>query len=226
MLINKGKLIYRNIVPKKLRILVRKILKIILYNFRFLKFKIILIFAKEVKIILGAALTSQKDWISTNEEWFDISKKADWQRFFKNKKKLKRALAEHVFEHLTKSEMKTALNLIYDNLIKDGTLRIAVPDGNHPNPQYREHTGINGIGADASDHKQFITFEYLKSELENCGFKCVLREGYKSDGSLVNEKFNSELGFIIRSRNNKSFNMKYGWNFENANSSLIVDAYK
>ena len=226
MLINKGKFIYRNIVPKKLRILVRKILKILLYNFRFLKFKIILIFAKEVKIILGAALTSQKDWISTNEEWFDISKKADWQRFFKNKKILKRALAEHVFEHLTKSEMTTALKLIYDYLIKEGTLRIAVPDGNHPNPQYREHTGINGIGADASDHKQFITFEYLKSELENCGFKCVLREGYMSDGTLVNEEFTSKLGFIIRSRNNKSFNLKYGWNFENANSSLIVDAYK
>ena len=204
----------------------RKIFKIFLYNFRLLKFKAILIFAKEVNIILGAALTSQKDWISTNEEWFDISKKKDWQKLFKNKRKLKRALAEHVFEHLSKSEMRSALNLIYDYLIKEGTLRIAVPDGNHPNPIYREHTGINGKGADASDHKQFITYEYLKSELENCGFKCFLREGYMSDGTLVNEKLTSELGFVIRSRNNKSFNMKYGWDFESANSSLIVDAYK
>tara|TARA_B100000287_G_C20430920_1_gene701476 strand:+ start:119 stop:799 length:681 start_codon:yes stop_codon:yes gene_type:complete len=226
MLINKGKSIYRKIFPKRLRILIRKIFKIFLYNFRLLKFKVILIFAKEVNIILGAALTSQKDWISTNEEWFDITKKKDWQKLFKNKRKLKRALAEHVFEHLSESEMKSALNLIYYYLIKDGTLRIAVPDGNHPNPIYREHTGINGKGADASDHKQFITYEYLKSELENCGFKCILREGYMSDGTLVNEKLTSELGFIIRSRNNKSFNMKYGWDFESANSSLIVDAYK
>ncbi len=226
MLLNKGKLIYRKIFPKRFRIFIRKIFKIFLYNFRLLKFKIILVFAKEVKIILGAALTSQKDWISTNEEWLDISNKEDWHRLFKNKKKLKRALAEHVFEHLSKSEMKSALGLIYFYLIKDGTLRIAVPDGNHPNPIYRKHTGINGIGADASDHKQFITYEYLKSVLEKCGFKCVLREGYLSDGRLVNEKLTSELGFIMRSRNNKLLNMKYGWNFEDANSSLIVDAYK
>ena len=226
MIKNKGKLIYRKIFPKRFRILNRKILKIFLYKFRFLKLRVILIFAKEVKIILGAALTSQKNWVSTNEEWFDISKKKDWERLFKNKRKMKRALAEHVFEHLSELEMKSALNLIHEYLIKDGTLRIAVPDGNHPNPIYRKHTGINGIGADASDHKQFITYEYLKSELEKCGFKCFLREGYMADGKLVNEKLTSELGFVIRSRNNKSFNTKYGWNFENANSSLIVDAYK
>ena len=122
--------------------------------------------------------------------------------------------------------MKSTLNLIHDYLIEGGTLRIAVPDGNHPNPIYKEHAGINGKGADASDHKQFITYEQLKSELENCGFKCILREGYFSDGSLVNEKINSELGYIIRSRNNKSFSRKYGWDFENANLSLIEDQYK
>ena len=59
--------------------------------------------------------------------------------------------------------------------------------GANLNPEYIKHTGINGIGPDASDHKQFIKFEYLKSELEKVGFKCFIREGYTSNGELVNE---------------------------------------
>ena len=226
MFINKVKLIYKKIISKRLRVLIRKIFKIFLYSFRFIKLKFILLFSKEVKLILGAALTSQKNWISTNEEWFDISKKKHWERLFKNKIKLKRAIAEHVFEHLTKEEMKSAFNLVYIHLIKNGTLRIAVPDGNHPDPIYRQHTGIGGLGADASDHKQFITYEYLKSELENCGFTCFLREGYRADGILISEKIPPELGFVIRSRKNNSLAIKNGWDFDDSNSSLIVDAYK
>ena len=45
-------------------------------------------------------------------------------------------------------------------MIDGGSLRIAVPDGNNPNKEYRDNCGINGFGADASDHKQFITFEF------------------------------------------------------------------
>ena len=173
-------------------------MKILLYNFRFLKFKIILIFANEVKIILGAALTSQKNWISTNEEWFDISKKADWQRFFKNKKKLKRALAEHVFEHLAEREMEKALFLIHKYLKKKGTLRIAVPDGNHPDSDYRKNTGIKGIGPDASDHKQFIKYEFIKEVLERKGYSCNLIEGFLFDGRLIRNKINNDFGYINR----------------------------
>ena len=124
--------------------------------------------------------------------------------------RIKRAVAEHVFEHLTKDEMRTSLNLVYRYLILGGALRI-VPDGNNPNKEYRDHAGINGIGADASDHKQFITYEFLKSELENCGFKCFLREGYKSNQELLNDPLPEELGNIIRSRSNsKNTHSKQG----------------
>ena len=68
---------------------------------------------KKVKLILGAALTNQEGWLSTNEEWLDISNKLHWKRLFKGRKLLKRAIAEHVFEHLTKEQMKNAFQLIY-----------------------------------------------------------------------------------------------------------------
>ena len=188
MLINKLKYLYRKILSRDIRTKFRKYFKFILYNLRFLKLKLLLTYSTEVKLILGAALTSNKSWISTNEEWFDITNSHHWDRLFHKKKLIKRALAEHVFEHLTKEEMAIAFEFIYKHLTSKGTLRIAVPDGNNPNPEYIKNTGINGIGADASDHKQFIKYEYLKYELEKVGFKCFIREGYKSNGVLVNEK--------------------------------------
>ena len=226
MIINKVKILYRKILSKDIRIKFRKIFKFILYNFRFLKLKIVLAFSSEVNLILGAALTSNKNWISTNEEWFDITKSHHWERLFNKKILIKRALAEHVFEHLTEEEMRIALKFIYDHLVIKGSLRIAVPDGNNPNPEYRRNTGINGLGADASDHKQFIKFEFLKKELEKVGFECFLREGYKSNGELISQKLCPELGYVIRSRNNLFESKKDGWDFIDANSSLIVDAYK
>ena len=68
--------------------------------------------------------------------------------------------------------MDKAIILIHKHLIKNGNLRIAVPDGNNPNSDYLKNVGINGIGADASDHKQLITYEFLKDFLEKRNFKC------------------------------------------------------
>lgn len=177
-------------------------------------------------MILGAALTSQKGWHSTNEEWLDISNEIHWKRLFSKKNNLIRVVAEHVLEHLTSEDMEKALDLIFIYLRKNGTLRIAVPDGNNPDPEYKINTGINGIGADASDHKQFITYEFIKDVLEKVGFKCYIREGFLSNGQLINDLISNELGFIKRSRSNIALNNKKVWNFKDANTSLIIDAYK
>lgn len=221
--------IYRKKTPKRQKIFFKKIFKFLYYKFRFIKLKIYLNLSnKNVNLILGAALTKQKGWFSTNEEWFNIVKQSHWERLFNSRKKrVKRVLAEHVFEHLTLDEMRNALNLIYKNMVYGGSLRIAVPDGNNPNEEYRNHCGINGIGADASDHKQFITYELLSNEVEKIGFKCHLKEGYLKNKKLISTPINRNLGAVIRSRSNKSISqLKYGWGFAEANSSLIVDCIK
>ena len=123
--------------------------------------------------------------------------------------------------------MRNAINLIYNNIFYEGSLRIDVPVWNNPNQEYRNHCGINGIGADASDHKQFITFELLKDEVEKIGFKCHLIEGYLKNKKLIATPFNPELGEVIRSRSNQSIiHPKEGWGFVDSNSSLIVDCLK
>ncbi len=225
--------LYRCYLSKEKRIFVKKLFKFFFYKYRFIKLKIFLNLSnKNVNLILGAALTKQKGWFSTNQEWFDIVQKSDWDRLFNSnkslsRKRVKRVLAEHVFEHLTLDEMRNAINLIYKNMVYEGSLRIAVPDGNNPNQEYRNHCGINGIGADASDHKQFITFELLRDEVEKIGFKCHLIEGYLKNRKLISTPFNRELGNVIRSRSNEIIIYpKEGWDFVDANSSLIVDCFK
>jgi len=220
---------YRKLIPNFVRRLNRKVLKRIVYLFRFYYLRVSLISKKNVKIILGAALTSQEGWFSTNEQWLDITNSQHWERIFNGKSKIECAIAEHVFEHLTKKEMRIALQQIHNHLVHGGNLRIAVPDGNHPDPIYRKYTGINGIGADASDHKQFIKFEFLKHELEKIGFSVNLVEGYDNLGNLKINKINKEFGKVIRSRfnvRNDTSKNNFGWDFPDSNSSLIVDAQK
>ena len=218
---------YRTLFSIRVRLLVKNIFKFFYYWFRFFKIKTYLFFSEDtVNIILGAALTNQKGWFSTNEEWLDISKAEHWNRLFNSKKRVKRVLAEHVFEHLTIDEMRNTLRVIFVNMVNGGSLRIAVPDGNNPNSEYRKHCGINGIGADASDHKQFLTYELLSKEVERTGFHHNLIEGYLENKELVLKKFNNNLGRVIRSRSNKNIRPKDGWDFPDANSSLIVDCIK
>ncbi len=220
--------LYRHIFPKDLRIFFRKLIKFFYYKFRFINLKLNLIFTKKyVNLIIGAALTKQKGWFSTNEEWLDIARENHWNRLFNSKKRVKKILAEHVFEHLTLQEMRSALKLIYENMILGGSLRVAVPDGNNPNLEYRKNCGINGIGADAADHKQFITFELFRKEALKVGFEVKLIEGYKKNKQLICEEFDYDLGYVIRSRRNiKNIFSKEGWNFPDANTSLIVDCFK
>lgn len=220
--------LYRCFFSKRQKLIIKKFVKFIYYKYRFIKLKIYLIISNDfVNLIIGAALTKQKGWFSTNEDWLDITKKEHWDRLFNSKVRVKRVLAEHVFEHLTVDEMRVSLNLIYENMIEGGSLRIAVPDGNNPNQEYIDNCGINGIGADALDHKQFLTYEFLSNEVKKVGFKISLIEGYLRNKKLVSKKPNKDLGLVMRSRSNKKFqNSKEGWNFVDSNTSLILDCFK
>jgi len=176
--------------------------------------------AVPMKIIIGAAETSQLDWYSTNEQWLDITNTNHWKRLFHGRRLLTHVLAEHVFEHLTSEGAAKALNHIADHLISGGRVRIAVPDGYHPDEEYRRHVDIGGIGADALDHKQFFNADSLTDIFTNSGFEVELIEGYDKAGTLICRSWRKEDGFVQRSRQNVSHN---DWGFIDANTSLIID---
>ena len=94
------------------------------------------------------------------------------------------------------------------------------------NQDIENNCGIDGIGADASVHKQFLTYELLSSEVERTGFHHNLIEGYLENKELVSKIPNKNLGRVIRSRSNSINLSKKGWDFYDSNTSLIIDCFK
>lgn len=176
-----------------------------------------------LKIIVGAAETYQPGWYSTNEQWLDITQQKDWDNIFKNQPCLTHIVAEHVFEHLTTTEAAQALRHMHQYLLPGGRVRIAVPDGNNPDPEYIRHVGINGIGDDAADHKQLLTTKTLSKLIQDAGFTAQHIEGYDKNGQLIQTPYDIKDGFIMRSRANDNHTP---WTFPDANTSLIVDGVK
>lgn len=215
----------KKLLKMKIKNSIHILYKYILYKFRYILLKYSVFKNNELKIILGAATTYQKGWLSTNEQWFDIRYENNWKKLFKKKELISNLLAEHVFEHLTYVELDNTLSHANCYLKKGGKLRIAVPDGYNPSEEYIKNVNINGIGADAQDHKQLLNFDILNKLLIRNNFSCNILEGYKNN-ELIQNKFNDFDGFIIRTRKRKNINLDPDWFFEDSGTSLIVDAIK
>lgn len=214
-------------LPTGLKKPVRKGLKFIRYTYRRALITIPVMRSEPIKIILGAAETSQDGWYSTNEQWLDITRADHWENIFRGKKILTNMVAEHVFEHLTYEECQRTLKNIANHMEKGGRIRIAVPDGYNPSPEYLRHVGIAGIGDDAADHKQLLNVDILTGLLKEAGFTPAHLEGYTKSGELVQKTPPREEGFIWRSRSNHAAQDNHKpWSFPDAQTSLIVDGVK
>ena len=211
-------------VPRGLRRIIRHMQKAVVYFSRRQAIRIPVASSTPIKIIIGAAMTYQDGWYSTNEQWLNIAREGHWQRVFQGKALLTHVLAEHVFEHLTPDETRQALRLVAQHMHPGGHIRIAVPDGYHPDPAYLLHVGISGIGADAEDHKQLLNCDLLIKYLREAGFAPELKEGYCRSGKLVQQPLSAEVGLVIRSRSNaRTMAGCDGWDFLDAETSLVVD---
>lgn len=208
---------------KKPVIALRKSLR---YGLRHRRFKQAARNDDNLRIIVGAAETFQKNWYSTNQQWLDITQPSDWHKLFKGRSPLTHVVAEHVFEHLTPEGAAVALQQCYQHLKPGGRVRIAVPDGFHPDPTYLKHVGIKGIGPDAADHKQLYSVTSLSQQLQAAGFQAQHVEGYDASGTLVQNLVDDDNGFIKRSRQNRDEVDRLGWDFVDASTSLIVDGIK
>ena len=103
-----------------------------------------------------------------------------------------------------------------------GTLRIAVPDGYHPDKDYIDWVKVGGNGFGADDHKILYNYYIMKTKLEKVGFKVELLEYWDENGVFHFTDWSSEAGFIRRSKNNDERNQSGKLKY----TSLIVDAIK
>lgn len=136
--------------------------------------------------------------------------------------KVKRILAEHVMEHLNPLEAIQATQNFQEFLEPGGYVRIAVPDGNHPSPEYIENVRPGGIGPGAQDHKALYTFATLNELFTSQGFVVNGLEYFDDSGDFITNQWKNEDGLIHRSFLNDERNR----DGVNKYSSIIIDAFK
>jgi predicted SAM-dependent methyltransferase len=173
------------------------------------------------KIVLGASATFDPGWIPTEIEALNLLREQDWERFFQPGS-IDALLAEHVWEHLTEKEALQGARLCLRFLKPGGYLRVAVPDGNHPDSEYLGWVKPGGGGAGAEDHKILYTYRSLGSLFERAGFTIRLYEYFDEDGRFHFSDWAPEDGMIHRSKRfdkrNRGGKLAY--------TSIVLDAVK
>jgi predicted SAM-dependent methyltransferase len=173
------------------------------------------------KVIIGCANTRYRGWLASDIDLLDILKRSDFTRYFKTAS-IMAFLAEHVWEHLTLDQAATANKNCYDYLAARGHLRIAVPDGYHPDKGYIDSVKPGGSGEGSDDHKVLYTYKTLTKELEKAGFTVNPLEYWDENGTFHAVDWNPVDGMVKRSSRFDKRNM----NGKLVYTSLIVDAVK
>lgn len=174
-----------------------------------------------IRIIIGTGGIGLDSWISTEEYFLNLLKKADWENLFLPNS-IDAILAEHVWEHLTIEDGETAAAMCHIYLKKGGYVRLAVPDGLHPDPEYINKVKVDGSGPGSDDHKVLYTYKTLSEVFQKAGFRCELLEYFDELGEFHYKEWDTKDGMIRRSMRydprNKSGDKKY--------TSLVVDFFK
>jgi predicted SAM-dependent methyltransferase len=173
------------------------------------------------RIVIGASSTFDPGWIPTEIEALNILREADWGRFFQPNS-IDAMVAEHVWEHLTEAEALQGAALCHRYLKPGGYLRVAVPDGNHPDPEYIRWVKPGGGGAGASDHKILYTYRNLKQLFEKAGFEVRLYEYFDEAAQFHYAEWSPEDGLIHRSKrfDKRNRDGRLGY------TSIMLDAVK
>lgn len=153
---------------------------------------------KPIKIIIGAGLTQFEGWITTDIPAFDILKHEHWATLFQPNS-IHRMLAEHVFEHLTVEQFRDFLRIARIYLADEGRIRIAIPDGNHIDPNYIQHVRPGGMGDGADDHQVLYTADLITEILTAQGYDFRLLEYFDTEGQFHQQDWDVKDGFIGRS---------------------------
>ena len=176
---------------------------------------------RPVRLIIGASGTKLPGWHETDQRYLDLLRPSDWERFFAPAS-VAGIFAEHVWEHLTPADALRAADTCHRFLATGACLRVAVPDGLHPDPAYIDGVRPGGTGAGADDHKVLYDYRSLSRVFETAGFQVELLEYFDETGTFHREDWSDERGRVARSsrydRRNAGGTLAY--------TSLILDAVK
>jgi predicted SAM-dependent methyltransferase len=175
----------------------------------------------QLKVIVGAGETAFVGWVATDYPRVDITDLNSLKRWFKIGS-VQALLAEHVWEHLVPDLAQAAAGNCYRLLVPGGHLRIAVPDGLHPDPKYIDHVRPGGTGPGCEDHRVLYTYRTLVELLEVTGFEVSLLEWFDEEGQFHFREWDPNDGLVLRSTHYDERNA----NHPTAYTSIIADAVK
>jgi predicted SAM-dependent methyltransferase len=159
------------------------------------------------RIVIGAWKRFDSGWIPTEREFLDLTDPSHWERAFEPNS-VDAMLAEHVWEHVTVDEGLAAAKTCFRYLKPGGTLRVAVPDGLHPDPTYVELVKADaggvaptyGPSGNSANHKALYTYSTLRDLFEQAGFRVVLYEYFDEAGTFHCQDWDPNGGTISRSK--------------------------
>jgi len=173
------------------------------------------------RIVVGSGGLTQPGWAASDIACLNILKERDWVKCL-DSFSLEAILAEHVLEHLPDRKGFQAASNCFRHLKSGGYLRLAVPDGFHPDPKYINQVKPGGSGPGAEDHKVLYNHHTISDLFEKAGFEVKLLEWFDEEGVFHYEEWSPEDGLIIRSTRFDGRNKQN----PTAYTSLIVDAVK
>lgn len=174
-----------------------------------------------LKIVIGSSNVFEDGWCPTDIGNLNLLKIKSFNRLFKNRK-IDAYLAEHVWEHLTLEDARIAAKNCYSYLNSGGYIRIAVPDGFHPDKNYINAVDIDGTGEGSDDHKILYNYKTLSDVFKSAGFRVELLEYFDEENNFQFNSWDKNQGMIHRSKRyderNKQRPLAY--------ASIIIDAFK
>jgi len=174
-----------------------------------------------VRLVVGAAGVAPPGWTASEASYLNLLIERHWRRCFRPDS-IDNLLAEHVWEHLPPDQGVQAARTCLRYLRPGGRLRIAVPDGRHPDPGYIEWVRPGGSGPGCDDHKVFYTLETLRPLLESAGFHVIPVEWFDAAGTFHQTAWNPAEGLVQRSFQFDARNRDGQPHY----TSLIVDAIR
>ncbi len=169
------------------------------------------------RIVIGASGVFEPAWTPTDAREFDLLRPETWERFVQPGS-IDCLMAEHVWEHLTLEQGRTAALTCHRFLKPGGYLRVAVPDGLFPSAEFQEYIKIGGKagGGVVGGHLIVYTYAMLRDVFESAGFTTTLLEYHDEAGQFHYQEWDPVQGKIHRS---KRFD-------DRGPISVILDAYK
>jgi predicted SAM-dependent methyltransferase len=116
-----------------------------------------------VRIIVGADGDRYEGWIATNKAVLDLLRDVDRAYYF-DSNPVDAILSEHVWEHLDCRAAIVAAQNCFTYLKPGGYIRVAVPDGLHPDDDFIDRVKPSGWGTGSEDHHVLYTYRTLKTD--------------------------------------------------------------